>query len=434
MVDNFVDVGQDEINQFVSKTLFILGDFPAVSQTFIHRELVEMERLGAKVQLLAVREIPRPGLSGALEHIRGRAVFLSRRRLWPCQGLLQGAKSPHRLLCLAKDIVRLPHRSLYHRLRGLSALTVAWHVAQELKERGIQYIHAHFGAYQSEIAYCLSALTGLPYGTTFHAYGIWRDRNLIRQKIENARVVLTCTRYNRLHLAQVAPGSAHKVHLVYHGVDLDSLGRPTPMMDDGVPLWVAVGRMVPKKGFVHILEAASLLRSSGEAFRLVLVGGGEEEADLRRRISSLGLQECVEMRGAMDNAEVLKIMRRSRGLVMPSVQDHAGDIDGLPNVVLESLALARPVVGSCLSGIPEAVIQGKTGRLVPPGNPRALAEAITSLNRDKSLAVEMGKRGRRLVEERFDVRKNTRQQMRLLTQTKSGRCRSPVEPLFAMAR
>ncbi len=177
---------------------------------------------------------------------------------------------------------------------------------------------------------------------------------------------------------------------------------------------LAIGRMDPKKGFNMLIRAAQLLREKGEPFFITIVGDGPERARLEQEIRRWGLGRWIHMAGTLSNEEVFGHLVDAHALVAPSIQDRAGDLDGIPNVVIEAMAMGRPVVGSRLSGIPEVVHHHRTGLLVPPGEPEALAAAMAHLAQDRARLSNMGMQAKALVEERFDVRANVATQLSIL--------------------
>jgi colanic acid/amylovoran biosynthesis glycosyltransferase len=151
--------------------LFVLSDFPEPTQTFIHRELEHMERAGGRVHLLAGRRLPcDPG--AGIAAIAARAIYLGSPASWVPLGLAWAARHPLRFASAAAWAARLPHRTPAHRARMLAMLVAAASVADQVAARGYRYLHAHFAAYQTELAMCLGRLLDLPYGVTLHAYDI----------------------------------------------------------------------------------------------------------------------------------------------------------------------------------------------------------------------------------------------------------------------
>lgn len=396
----------------IGRVLFVLWHFPELSQTFIHREMVEMERLGARVQVLGVRlpgspEARRPELRPIVE----RALFLPPPALWAPRAAAFARRHPARFGRTVSWMATRRHRGPVFRARALAMVLAAASVAEEVEARGVRYVQAHFGAYQAELALALAMLLDLPYGLTLHAYGIYRDRNILHEKVGQARSVLTCTAYNLRHLQRIFPAHADRIHLVHHGIDLDRIPQAGPPPGEGPTRWLAVGRLVAQKGFDVLVRAAARLRDRGVSFEVTILGDGEERKALAALIAHLGVGAHVKLAGAVPNDEVLRRLRGSHGFVMPSVRVRNGDVDGIPNVVLEAMAMERAVVASEISGLPEVVVPGETGLLVPSGDVAALAEAMERAAADRAELARLGRGGRALVESRFDVRTNARIQV-----------------------
>jgi glycosyltransferase involved in cell wall biosynthesis len=176
--------------------------------------------------------------------------------------------------------------------------------------------------------------------------------------------------------------------------------------------------MVPTKGFPYLIRAAQLLKKRGRSFELRFIGDGPERRELRALVSALGLDGNVRFLGARPNAEVFHELIGAQVLVVPSARTPDGDMDGLPNVVLEAMSMARPVVGSRLSGIPEAVTHGETGLLAEPENPAELARQIEILFDDPGLARRLGRQARERVPATFDVNQNVHQVIRHIARAK----------------
>ncbi len=396
------------------RVLFILGDFPAPSQTFITNELVEMQTRGIPIHVLADTEIARDDLNPWLQRISEKAIYMES----PSKIGLAAFRSLRKPLFVAGTMrwaLGLPHRTARHRARFILALACALSVAPRVRRGGYRYLHAHFAGFQTEVAMCLSRILRIPYGVTWHAYGIWRDNNVLAQKIGGARVVLTCTDYNALHLREVAPSSADRIHRLYHGIDLTNVPEISPPQEGRDREWLAVGRLIPKKGFTYLLDAARQLADREVPFHVTIIGDGPDRDKLRRKIERLALGDHVFLAGTIPNPQVWEMLRSARGLIAPSVRDTDGDIDGIPNVLLEAMATGRAVIGTDISGLPEIVRNHETGILVAPGDATALASSIEKLSRDKELAMKLGRGGRSLVEREFDLSVNVNRQLDLIS-------------------
>ena len=202
---------------------------------------------------------------------------------------------------------------------------------------------------------------------------------------------------------------------VYNGIDLDLFSMEPPVSRP--PVVVAVGRLVEKKGFHHLLDASALLVRRGRTVHLDLVGGGIEEAGLKARADSLGVAGQVTFHGPLTQLEARDRIRGAAVLAAPCIVGADGNRDGLPTVILEGLALGTPVVATPVTGIPEAVVDGHTGLLVPEGDVPALADALCRLLDDPDLRCRRADAGRRHVEANFDSRVNVRQLREVMTGT-----------------
>jgi glycosyltransferase involved in cell wall biosynthesis len=273
----------------------------------------------------------------------------------------------------------------------------------------VGHLHAHFASQAAELAMLAGRLTGIPFSFTAHAKDIYDhsvDSALLRQKIQEAKFVVTVSEYNRRHLAGLAGEVAgRKILRLYNGIDLQRF-QPGPASLRDPELLLAIGRLEEKKGFHHLIAACALLRKSGHRFRCLVVGQGREQDALAETIERLDLQAEVALVGAQPQELLIETLKRAAILVLPCVISSTGDRDGLPTVLLEAMAMGLPVISTQLVGIPEIVQHGKTGFLVPPGEPAQLAQTIGELLDHPALQESLGRAGRARAEALFDLRKN----------------------------
>jgi colanic acid/amylovoran biosynthesis glycosyltransferase len=252
----------------------------------------------------------------------------------------------------------------------------------------------------------MGRLLGVPFSVTAHAYDIYLQPANLREKLERAAFATSGCQYTVRHLrATVAPAAAARIHEQVMGVDGQAFRRTRPH-PDGRHV-VAVGRLVEKKGFVHLVDAVALLGQRAPLDRVTIAGEGPLRGALEARVRELGLDGVVQLPGALVPAEVRELLERADLLAMPSVVARDGDRDSMPVVVKEALAMELPVVASDEVGLPE-LVRPAFGRLVPPGDPAALAAAIEEL---LALPAEeraaMGRAGRAHVLEHCDVDRET---------------------------
>jgi glycosyltransferase involved in cell wall biosynthesis len=300
-------------------------------------------------------------------------------------------------------------------------------LAARLREVGAVHLHAHFAHGPASVAKYASELTGIPFSFTAHAKDIYTTPpELLQAKLRAARFVVTCTEYNAQHLADLAgPPWASRIHRIYHGVDFDRF-RPGAggnvernLEPNGArrPVVLSIGRLVEKKGFPYLIEAARILAAGGRPFTVRIVGGGAQRDALEVAIQRARLKGTVELCGAMPQEKLLALYREAAAFVLPCVVTDNGDRDGIPNVLVEAMRMGVPVVSTAISGIPELVLHDRTGLLVPPHDAQALADAIAALLDDPERACRLAAQAARHVADAFDLHRNAQSLRHLLLES-----------------
>ena len=379
---------------------FLVRTWPKLSETFILEEVLGLERLGRRLQLFALAA-PAEGLAhAAVGKVRSPVHFVT-------EVAAPGAhwevfrSAPGRYLRTALLALRRPEP---RRWRDFNA---AARLAALLQRHRIGHLHAHFISEPAAVAELAARLAGIGHSISAHAKDIYlSDPEVLRRKLETARFTVTCTEYNRRHLAGVAPEA--RVQRMYHGIDAAAFHPRLRVPAPGEPLVLAVGRLREKKGFATLIEACRQMRAAGQGFRCEIVGYGEDRPRLEAQIASAGLDDLVVLTGRLRREEVIERYARAAVLVVPSQLGADGDRDGIPNVLAEAMAMELPVVSTPISGIPELVDHGRNGLIVPPGDAGAVAEAVMRLLRDAELRERLGRAGRRAVLEAFDNDRNLR--------------------------
>jgi glycosyltransferase involved in cell wall biosynthesis len=417
---------------------YVVKGFPRLSETFIASEIYRLEQAGLPLRLFVlkpVEEHERRERHAVVRRIRARPVYL------PATSSLSGVP---RLRWLARNLPAfMPALDRIARRRPLGLLGAAsaalmdslrarrlwWSLprkvfmrefllgvalADRLLEAGdVRHLHAHFAHGTTTVTWYASRITGVPFSFTGHARDIYTEKlnpgDLLRRKLRAARFVVTCTEANRRHLKELADG--RPVHLVYHGLNADftrilAEAGAAPARNGRFRV-LAVGRLVAKKGLDVLVEAVGILVDRGLPVEAVIVGHPaplepEVAPQLERRIAELGLAGRVRLVGAMSQSNLFDEYRRASVFCLPCRVADSGDRDGIPNVMVEAMACAVPVVGTDLSGIPELVVHGRNGLLVPPEDPAAVADALLRLYADPALARELGREAEATVLARFD--------------------------------
>jgi glycosyltransferase involved in cell wall biosynthesis len=315
-------------------------------------------------------------------------------------------RRPHVLVPEVLRMLWASRGSLYALAGHVGYLPAAARVAAIVERERIERVHGGWAHFPASVALLAARLTGARFSMSAHAGAdLYRTQAYLAEKVRAADFVSACVRTNADMIERLA-GAQARVHRIYHGVDLgrfDAAARAP----DPEPLLLTVGRLAPAKGFDLAVRVVALLRGrAGGAPRLVMVGEGPERERLEALARELGVAERVRFAGTLDHDALLPLYRRCWLLLAPSRVLANGRRDGIPNVVVEAMAMGVPVVGTAATGIEEIVETGVTGWVVPPDDADALAAAVAqALDRPEALRA-LGGAARRRVAESFDQRAN----------------------------
>jgi glycosyltransferase involved in cell wall biosynthesis len=385
--------------------------FPKLSETFILEEVLALERAGVALRLYALEPPSDTIRHLAVDRVQAPVATLPGVRQRVAAHAAQFRRDPWRWLTTA--LIALAQG----RLRAFAA--AGW-LADACARDGVEHLHAHFVSEPADVARFAARLRGRRYSLSAHAKDIYLSKRAdLERRLGSAAFTVTCTELNRRALRDAAPKAA--VHRLYHGVDHALFHPQRRRLAEETPLVVSVGRLVPKKGLHHLVAACALLRQRGVAFRCEIVGYGAERARLESLIEGLGLGAQVTLVGKLARDAVIERYARAAVVVQPSCIAEDGDRDGIPNVLLEAMAIGAPVVATRVSGIPELIEHEVDGLLVEPQDPAALADAIERLLAAPALATGLAGCARRTVVERFDNDRNVTLLRRLLDEAQAPR-------------
>jgi glycosyltransferase involved in cell wall biosynthesis len=394
------------------KLSYIIGTYPVLTSTFIDREVQFLRRSGADLKILALRSpSPNTPFSRDQRELQQGVIYLLP-VAWSSFILSHIYYILLRPWCYFKTLFYLltrPHPG--HKARFMTFLHFAEGVyaAYLLRKRQIHELHAHFVDRAATVALVAGRLLGKPYSLSVHAGpDIFVNPILLREKIIEARHVATCTRYNKSHLENiVGQDLSHKISHIHHGLDLRTY-CPTSSAANGRSLILSVGQLTERKGFVRLVKGCRELQDRGYDFVCHIVGQGPQRRELEALITQLSLQRTVTLCGALSHEQVIEKYKRAVMFVLPCIQSASGNLDGIPNVIPEAMAMQVPVISTDLSGIPELVEDQVNGLLMPSGDDVALVNAMARLLDEPALREKLGRNGRRTVEEKFDVQQNVR--------------------------
>jgi glycosyltransferase involved in cell wall biosynthesis len=376
--------------------------------TFIDREITTLRRMGVQLRVLSIRQ-PWTKLSAQQEALRQGVIYLMPIKWLALLGshVYFPLRKPRRFFGTLRYLLTRPHPSIKALGMTLLHFGEGVYAAYLLRKDPGEHLHAHFIDRAATVALVASRLLGIPYSVTAHASDIYVNPVLLKEKLASAKFVSTCTAYNRSYLSQFGKDLFnHKLFCIYHGLELERYANGQ-RISSGRPVILSVGQLKERKGLSYLVEACRILRDRGIQFECRIVGDGPVRTSLEAQIQQLGLKEQVKLYGALTHEAVIDQYEQATVFTLPAVQGADGDRDGIPNVILEALAMELPVVSTQHSGVPEVVEDGVNGLLVPPEDAQALAGALEQLIRSPETRQQFGKVGRQIVAERFDPEKNT---------------------------
>lgn len=390
----------------------LVSRFPHLTETFILRELIELERLGQPVRLVPlIRQQP------AVVHPEAQA--------WVDRALYSPFISAPIAVANLRALSRAPLayiKTLLHCLVAnlasprffvavLALFPKCVYLAERLQNEGIQHVHAHFATHPTLAAYIIAAFSDISYSFTVHAHDLFERRAMLGQKIRGARFVRAISGFNQRYMEERYPAAARgKIEVLHLGVDPERYAAPPPRPEAGSPpVLLSVAALRPSKGLPVLVRACRLLVDAGLEFLCEIVGEGSERARLERLVQQLGLDGVVRLTGGLPQEEVVQRLRQASVFVLPSVVTPSGRMEGIPVALMEAMAASRPVVASRLSGIPELVEDGVNGLLVEPGDVGAVAAALRRLLEGPEFAAGLGAEGRKTIERDFCLKDSVRQ-------------------------
>lgn len=394
------------------RVAIVVKGYPRLSETFIAQEIHGLQTLGQRQLIVSLRHPYDPATHPVHDRIEAPVLYLPE-YLHQEPARVAAARAAARRLtgypaayaAFRADLRRDPTTNRWRRFGQACTL------AAELPD-DVTWLYDHYLHTPADVTRYVSLMTGLRWSVSAHAKDIYTTPDWqLQAKLPgggagSADWCITCTRANLEYLQGLA-GAPERVSLVYHGLDLDRFPAPParPARDgtgDPVRL-LSVGRAVRKKGFDTLIDALARLPRA-IAWTWTLIGKGEDLAALQARADAAGIADRTVFAGAQAQAAVFDAYRAADLFVLPSRIAEDGDRDGLPNVLMEAAAFGLCPVATPISGIPELVEDGRTGRLIPPNDPAALAEALAALIADPGARQSLGAAAERRVRADFSFR------------------------------
>jgi glycosyltransferase involved in cell wall biosynthesis len=384
----------------------VLKGWPRLSETFIARELAALETRGLAISLWSLRRPADTKTHPAHGAVQGPVAYLPEYlheeparvwAAWRAARRLPGYRQAARLF--RADLARDPSRNRVRRFGQACVL------AAELPP-GTRALYAHFLHTPASVARYAAVMRGLAFAVSAHARDIWTSKPWDRaEKLRAARFTTVCTEDGFARLRQDAPDA--EIILTRHGLDTarwkapQTARKPRDGGDAGDPVTIlSVGRAVEKKGYPDLIAALAALPASLH-WRFEHIGGGPERETLMRLARGAGIAPRCGFRGSKAEAEVMAAMHAADLFALAPVIADDGDRDGLPNVLVEAQACALAVAATRTGGVAELILDGETGLLTGPGDPKALAASLARLIAEPETRARFGAAGRARVETRF---------------------------------
>ena len=400
------------------RVAYIMSRFPKLTETFILFEIKALEEQGVAVEIYPLwRE------RAAIMHEEAKA-YVARahfRRLLSGRAFRANLqfllKSPYAYLAALLLGMKANWGSPRYFCGFLAAFPKAVLFAQEMKRKHVTHVHAHFASHPAAAALVIHRLVGIPYSFTAHGSDLHRDVHMLREKVNEAAFVVAISAFNREKIvAECGEDARDKVRIIHCGTDLSAF-RPAPQSkqpDKSLLQLGCIGTLHEVKGQRYLLEACRILKDRGVPFRLHFVGDGPDAIELQSLSKQFGLQKAVAFHGSLTRPAVAKLLAEFDLVVAPSVPTNDGRREGIPVALMEAMACGLPVVASRLTGIPELVVDRVNGRLTPPRDSAALADALEELLTHADLRSSWGQAARKTVESRFDLHCNVQELLREL--------------------
>ena len=392
---------------------YVTTRFPVRSETAVIKEIHELEAAGFEITVFSLKRSSFGGLHDPkADRFRGRTLDVG-------PGLVLRAIAGHaryvlrRFPAWAGTLIATFRGGGRHLPKLLWLFLISPGVAEQIRRREVRYVHANFGSYQAYVAWVVHRFTGVSYGFTVHAQDIFVNRFMMREKAAEASILASISEYNIRFMEENDGIKGPQVVLVRCGVDLEEFPFQEPRPGSSPLRIFTVGRFSEKKGLIHLVRACARLRP-GIGCSVLLVGKGEEEARLRSEIARLDLGAQIELRSGISQEQLVDAYRQAHVMVLPCQRAANGDLDGIPATLMEAMALGIPVVTTAVSGIPELVAKERTGLLVPPEDPEAIARALERLVDDPGLGPRLARAARKHVEKDYDIRRNAGRMVSLI--------------------
>ncbi|MGL1932619.1 MAG: glycosyltransferase [Desulfotalea sp.] len=393
---------------------YILKGYPRISETFISNEILLLEKLGTKLHLFSMRHPREDFCHPSVKEIAAEVTYLPSDLIEEFPRLIESSRRFAKLrpqsftktLNYAGELFKEKGKTgtIKHFLQACYLAEIVLN-----KNINIAHLHGHFAHSPTSVTLFASMLLEIPFSFTAHAKDIYTSsKKSLQVKMERAEFLATCTGYNKEYLGELQKEINCPIHKVYHGINLDIFNKTKQDGTVSSPYKIlTVARLTEKKGLPTLFKALKILKEEGVDFIYTLIGDGDDRESIFSYLEELGLQENLNWLGVKTHTEVIGELAKADVFALSSQIAENGDRDGVPNVLVESLAMQVPTISTNVSAIPELIHHLETGYLVEAKDEVNLAKGIKALLTDESLRKNVQRNGRKFVEEHFNNKVQT---------------------------
>ncbi|RPJ24937.1 MAG: colanic acid biosynthesis glycosyltransferase WcaL [Chloroflexi bacterium] len=399
---------------------YLLRSYPRLSQTFILNEILALEKIGVSIQIFAMTDPHEKVVQMQVNQVQAPVQYIEAAiRSRPLRNMVTEHAQVARLhfmgylrslvYIVANGIIDKGYTASNRWDCFLQAVHLIYLLVLNERRTGtkIDHLHAHFAHDPTLIAYLVHCMTGIPFSFTAHARDLYQvPEKVLTDRIRRASAVVTCCGSNLEYLNRIAPSQQSKFSLIYHGVNLKNF-QPTSNAGTSSfpekPSILSVGRLVEKKGFQDLLQALLIVKERGKGFQCDIYGDGPLCDQLEKWIEEHGLAGEVSLKGDRTQQELISVYQNATLFILTPVQTEDGDRDGIPNVLVEAMAVGLPVITTAVSGIPELVENNLNGLLYQPHDVEGIASGIIELLRNGEKRRQFGGAASKKVREQFDI-------------------------------
>lgn len=430
-----------------------MSTFPTLTETFVAGEIKILKNRFPQSRIYSLRPPFDKVLHAESRELMAQTTYLPSSLSAVClkSNLRSLLQSPLRYLRVFLYILLHTAANPLHMLKSLYLFPQAVHLATILKKDGIDHAHSHWAGYPTTVALIVSQFNEISFSFTSHACDMSMMKTMMAEKVRKADFVVTCTADNIKYLSTFLPGEqVRKVRVNYHGSNLEKFNPALHSPEISTKLILSCADLHERKGFPYLLRALAMLKEIGEPFKCFIIGEGPQRPLLEKMIRELGLGKHVEMPGAVTQEILIGYYSSCSVFVLPCIHQHlkffrknvdldrykilecklsggeAIQKDGIPNVLVEAMAMKVAVISTNIAAIPELITNGENGLLVREKNPDELRAAIQRLLRDEELRRKLGENGYRTVHEKFDRSKNIEDLIEIFSRQKNS-CRISTE-------